>query len=230
MKTLTLQLSSSIAYVTGTVNGKGYTFVQQSVSEDGTTSVWTAEVDRATPDIYHCNLTAIDTRGNSDTLITTIYFGLQLVTDRTEADVEYVKTLTGLGIENWTSEELTQFLEGLKGAYNNTDLNRVESAVQYVFNRFVDNGYDYPVPAIKNTWQITEIMYSDEATRYLDNIRLLRNFITVPDGTPEVVATLSFLTYEEANNLERILEILDQCITYIEQSRVYSGEIFGGEI
>lgn len=228
MRTVTLNLATNIAYVTGTVNGKDYTFTLQSVHDNY--SSWTAEVDRATPDVYYCSITAIDNRGNTSNITTTLYYGLQLITDRTESDVERAKELNDRGFGDWTDEEVTEFLNGLKGAYNASDLNRVESAVSYVFGRFAANGYDYPVPQIKNTWQISEFMDSEETKRYLSNIRQLRARITVPIGTPEVAEDMEQFTFEKANDLERILEILDECISKLEQSFVYSGEIFGGEL
>lgn len=226
MKTLSINLSTDVVYVSGTVNGKSYTFTLQEVT--GSYSTWTAEVDRATPDVYVCELTAIDNRGNTATLTTTLYYGLQLITDRTESDVERVKELNDRGFTDWTDEEVTEFLNGLKGAYNASDLNRVESAVSYVFNRFAEDGYNYPVPVVKNTWQISEFMDSEEAGRYLQNIRDLRARVTYP--MPEVPENMENFTFDKANDLERILELLDECITLIEQSFFYSGELYGGEI
>ncbi len=155
---------------------------------------------------------------------------LELITDRTESDVERAQDLISKGISNWTDEEVAEFLSGLKGAYNASDLNRVESAVSYVFERFAANGYDYPAPQIKNTWQISEFMDSEETKRYLSNIRQLRARITVPIGTPKVAEDMEQFTFGKANDLERILEILDECISKLEQSFVYSDEIFGGEL
>lgn len=226
MKTLSINLSTDVVYVSGTVNGKSYTFTLQEVT--GSFSTWTAEVDRATPDVYVCELTAIDNRGNTATLTTTLYYGLQLITDRTESDVERAKELNDRGFSDWTDEEVTEFLNGLKGAYNASDLNRVESAVSYVFNRFAEDGYNYPVPVVKNTWQISEFMDSEEAERYLQNIRDLRDRVTYP--MPEVPEDMENFTFDKANDLERILELLDECITLIEKSFFYSGEIYGGEI
>lgn len=155
---------------------------------------------------------------------------MNLITDRNQDDVERAIELNNLGFDNWTVSEVTEFLSGLKGAYNASDLNRVESAVSYVFERFVENGYDYPVPVVKKTWQISEFMNSTDTARYLKNIRELRERLTVPEYTPEVPADMENFTYDKANDIERILEILDECIDWIEQSRFYSGELYGGEI
>lgn len=226
MKTITITLSSNIAYVTGVVNGENVTFTLQSI--DGNLSIWIAEVSRANPDVYRCEITAIDSLGNTTTLTTTLYYGLQLITDRTESDVERAQELNNRGFNDWTDEEVLEFLNGLKGAYNASDLNRVESAVAYLFERFSKNGYDYPAPVVKNTWQISEFMDSEEAERYLKNVRTLRDRVSY--SMPEVPESMENFTFEMANDIEEILELLDECITLIEQSFFCSGELYGGEI
>ena len=62
-----------------------------------------------------------------------------LVYDRTQADVDRVftlknKILTG-GLTALTAEERTEYMAGMKGAYNYTDMNRVGQAVSYIANR-----------------------------------------------------------------------------------------------
>ena len=53
-----------------------------------------------------------------------------LIFDRTAADVQRVKTLTGkLSAGTATEEEKAEWLAGMKGAYNAADLNRVGAAV-----------------------------------------------------------------------------------------------------
>lgn len=155
---------------------------------------------------------------------------LSLITDRTDADVTRVETLNDAGFKDWTAAEVAEYLSDLKGAYNASDLNRVESAVQYVLDRFRANGYDDLYPVIKTDWVITEFMNVSETERYLQNIRDLRSQFVQPDGTPEVPDDMDNFTFEEANDIERILVIIDEYITKIEQAFFYSGELYGGEI
>lgn len=155
---------------------------------------------------------------------------LNLITDRTDADVTRVETLNDAGFKDWTAAEVAEYLSDLKGAYNASDLNRVESAVQYVLDRFRANGYDDLYPVIKTDWVITEFMNVSETERYLQNIRDLRRQFVQPDGTPEVPDDMDNFTFEEANDIERILVIIDEYITKIEQAFFYSGELYGGEI
>ena len=153
-----------------------------------------------------------------------------MITNRTQEDVDRVKELNNAGFSGWTTAEVAEYLADLKGAYNASDLNRVESAVNYVLSRMKANGYDYPDLTIKNTWQISEFMQKSETERYLANIRDLRGRFTVPEWTPEVPADMDGFTYQEANDIERILEIIDEYITKIEESVFYSAELYGGEV
>lgn len=228
MKTISISLATNIAYVTGTVNNKDYTFTLLEVRE--TSSVWTAEVERANPDVYHCSITAIDTSGQTTSFDTTLYYGLNLITDRTISDVEQIKSLNESGFASWTDEEKEQYLADLKGAYNVSDLNRVEAAVAYVMERFIAIGYDARILDIKNTWIRTEFMTLSDTVRYLDNIRYLASQFVMPEGTPDVPTDMNGFTYSEANDIERILEIVDEYITKIMQGYLYSGELYGGEI
>ena len=54
----------------------------------------------------------------------------ELIFDRTQADVDRVfelknKILTGGGLSALTPEEQTEYMAGMKGAYNATDFNRI---------------------------------------------------------------------------------------------------------
>ena len=55
---------------------------------------------------------------------------MNLITDRTAADVVRWKTLHDKGWEAMSAEEQSEWLGGMKGSYNYTDMNRVESAVK----------------------------------------------------------------------------------------------------
>lgn len=153
-----------------------------------------------------------------------------LITDRTQQDVDYVTTLNNQGKKEWTADELAEFLADLKGSYNASDLNRVEGAMKYILERFQAIGYDAMYPTHKTDWVMTDYMNVANTERYLDNLRELRRQFTVPSDTPEVPDDMEQFTYSEANDIERILEIIDKYITKIEQAFFFSGELYGGEI
>lgn len=65
-----------------------------------------------------------------------------LIFDRTQADVDRVKTLTQKLIAGTaTDTEKSEWLAGMKGAYNYADLNRVTAAMDYLNDYFLSLGY-----------------------------------------------------------------------------------------
>lgn len=56
----------------------------------------------------------------------------RLITDRTQEDVEWARTLGARGWSNMTQTEREAFLGGLKGCYGPTDMNRVREALEYI--------------------------------------------------------------------------------------------------
>ena len=66
----------------------------------------------------------------------------KLIFDRTAADVAQLKAVTAKLVDRAaTAEEQAAFLAGMKGAYNDTDLNRVGAAVAYLTARLGSLGY-----------------------------------------------------------------------------------------
>ena len=144
----------------------------------------------------------------------------KLITDRTNADVQAVLAAINTGVlpENW--------FFGLKGAYNATDLNRVESAVLFVIERLKIAGWYLAVQS--KYWTMTDFPTASEMHRYLENVRLLRS--ALPVGIPAVPADMDRLTFAEANTIEQILEMLDAAVTNIMANVYYSNELYSGEV
>lgn len=199
---LSVSLPSEIIYVSGTVNGTAYTWTLIE-------GAWTATVERAADDTYAVALTAVTAAGVSTNYALTLYYGLlNLITDRTRADVE-----------NKTN----------KGFYNASDLNRVGAAVQYVAERFAAQGYTAAVSP-KTDWLASDIPTASELETYRQNIVTLRALIAVMKSTPETPETMRFLDYIKANNIEQILLDLDTLLTNAALAWYQSGEIYAGEV
>lgn len=154
---------------------------------------------------------------------------MNLIIDRTQADVEYAKSLHEKGLSGMTAEELTEWLGGLKGWYDYRDLNRVGEAIIYVRDRLKAVGEVVAVEP-KIDWTLNDLPTYGAIAEYLNNIEILRNVITVPVNTPETPTSGVLLNYEEANDIERILQYLEILIDKIEQAYLYSGEIYAGEV
>lgn len=222
-QTLRVSLPSEIIYVSGTVNGKAYTWTLV----DGS---WQAIVDRAADDTYAVALTAVNALGTSTSYTLTLYYGmLNLITDRTQADVDRVRQLAQKGFGNMTAAEKTEWLSGLKGAYNASDLNRVGAAVAYVAGRLTGYGYVVSVSP-RQDWQVTDIPTQESMTAYLADVAALRAALTVAADTPEVPEDMERLTWKEANDIEKILVDVDELLTRMAAAWFYSGELYAGEV
>lgn len=233
-QTLRVSLPSEIIYVSGTVNGKAYTWTLV----DGS---WQAIVDRAADDTYAVALTAVNALGTSTSYALTLYYGmLNLITDRTQADVERVAYLTGkVSVGTATAAELAEWQSDLKGAYNASDLNRVGAAVAYVAGRLTGYGYAVTVNP-KQDWQAADITTQESImadtptqesmTAYLADVAALRAALTVAAGTPEVPEDMERLTWKEANDIEKILVDVDELLTRMAAAWFYSGELYAGEV
>ena len=95
-----------------------------------------------------------------------------MVTDRTQADVDYAR-------ENKDSAT------PLKGAYNYTDLNRVEGKVEELETLLSTYGYLDEDLTTKTDWNYTDFFTPNNATRYLQNIEKIRNSIALTESTPD---------------------------------------------
>lgn len=154
---------------------------------------------------------------------------LSLITDRTQADVDAVRTLAAKGWAKMTDTEKAAWTAGLKGAYNAADLTRVGAAVLYIAGRLADAGYHAPVEP-KLDWQTQDIPTPAQMQRYLADISTTRAALAVMPTTPEVPTSMEKLTYTDANDIEQILLDVDALITMLISAYYYSGELIAGEV
>ena len=113
--------------------------------------------------------------------------------------------------------------------YNASDLNRGGAAVQYVAERFAAQGYAVTVSP-KTDWLASDIPTAAELENYRQNIAALRALLAVMPTTPEAPDSMAWLTYTEANDIERILLDLDTLLTNAALAWYQSGELYAGEI
>ena len=185
---------------------------------------------------------------------------LPLVTDRTAEDVARVRALRAKGWANMTAAEKAEYSGSMKGAYNHTDMNRVESAVGQItadmnalpvdlkkyaaeketaWDALFDVPYSYPIELRTKVWARDEIPSDEELARYIENVRKLR--FSMDYTAPNLPTSMDRLTYTAANAIEQALVNLDKTIQSIRAelkkrvdntaiSFVYCGEIYGGEL
>ena len=145
---------------------------------------------------------------------------MNLITNRTQADVDRLTELASKGFANMTATEKAEWLAGMKGAYNYTDLNRVETAVRYLAELLG------VTVTVKTDWEVTDIPSQTDMARYLSNIRSLRKVNSALSTTPSVPDSMANLTYKTANDIEQILLDIEARIN----SWFRCNEIFCGEV
>ena len=97
--------------------------------------------------------------------------------------------------------------EATKGAYNYSDLNRVERAVSEIADR---KGLNL---STKTDWTMWDIPTEMEMNRYLSNIATIRRSLTNTVNLPVAPTSMNNFTYEEANNIELILKAAYESLT-----------------
>lgn len=223
MHSIKVRLPTEILQVTGSVNG-----IEVPWTRNG--DMWTAICSPSEDKTYHVQLKAINCLGAEFDYALELYDGLRLITDRTKQDVDRVNFLR----KKWfagtiTSTEMTEWFSDLKGAYNASDLNRVGAAMEYISQRLADAGYGHTLN-LKTDWTAADDNRTGALGYYLKTIRQLRSWFVTWPTTPDTPADLQNLTFEEANNIEKILMDLDDLISRMVQAYYYSGEIYAGEV
>ena len=145
-----------------------------------------------------------------------------LVTDRTQADVDRVKALEAKGFAAMTAAEQSEWLAGMKGAYNAADLNRVGTALNYLAGRLGTICGRSITWMAKTDWAVTDIATASQSAEYRQHIQDIRNALTYPAGTPDA-PELNRLTYTGANDIERILALCEELIDNITKAFRYTG-------
>ena len=182
---------------------------------------------------------------------------LKLITDRSAADANRVDALSAIPYSKMTDAQKAEWDSDLKGAYNASDLNRVESAVDYLagvlralpddlkayakekvvaWDKFFDVPYDAEsvTPTVKKDWVKSDIQTPEDMTRYLNNVVWLRN--TIEYATAELPSTMNGLTWQGANAIEKALVDLDEAIERLRAQTKYYLDLtakswcFSGEV
>lgn len=118
-----------------------------------------------------------------------------LIYDRTQADVDYAVSLMQNGVHTE---------ESLRGAYNATDRNRVGSTINYVSELMREIGMSEAQLYVKSDWDIYGIIRKEDNDAVLSALRLLKIWLSEFE-IGEVPDSLDGLTFQKANDIERIL-------------------------
>lgn len=108
------------------------------------------------------------------------------------------------------------------GRYDWRDFNRVEEAVAYVAAILRSHGCDAKV-TVKTDWNRGDTLSWSDAERYAGNIKILRDALIGFTETPPVPETIRFLTYQTANDIEKILLDIDDAVERMKKTFVPCG-------
>lgn len=145
------------------------------------------------------------------------------VTDRTQADVDHARKLLTVGWSNLTTEQREEYMAGLKGCINMTDLARIENNIQILID----------VLELKNTSHVDNVPELPTGSYFAemrDNIAAIRTAYFVHKDTPEV-PDLPFNTWQDYNAIEQILgdvyEVVNSQFNYYAGTEIYAGDAVG---
>ena len=145
-----------------------------------------------------------------------------LITDRTQADVERVKALAAKGFAAMSADERAEWLTGMKGAYNASDMNRVGTALNYLAARLAPVCGMSIAWSAKTDWAETDIITATQAEAYRKQVQSIRDALAYPEGTPDA-PELNRMTYTGANDIERILVLCEDLIVNVAKSFRHTG-------
>lgn len=130
----------------------------------------------------------------------------ELIYDRLPSDVD-------VALNNPDS---TSFL---KGAYNYTDLNRVETWCEYIENILIEYGFVGGL-VFKKNWNIIDYPTRTHINRIRNNITTLRDYCRGLET--EIIVFNNTMNYVQANVLEKILADIHQWV--IDMTQIIMGK------
>lgn len=148
---------------------------------------------------------------------------MEFVYDRTQKDVDRAAELNGKYRRGAiTEEEKQEWLGGLKGALNLSDLNRIEGNLSVI-------AQSLQTPVAIKVWERGEIPRVSDYTRILENVRKIREAWHGLSDTPQIPAQ-PLNTYRKWNDVERILHDLYYTYEGYVNNFCYCGaELYAGE-
>lgn len=120
------------------------------------------------------------------------------INNRTQLDVDKVKMYDELGYENLDIEQQQEWINGMIGALNCTDMNRIENNISYINDLLLIKG-----ETSKTNWTMLDIFGEQDANKIIRQIKnLLTRFdlINAPD-----VPDIPLNYYTKINDIETLL-------------------------
>ena len=142
---------------------------------------------------------------------------MNLIYDRTAEDVERALALAKKAeAGTLTDAEKTEWLAGLRGCYNVSDMSRVSTAVQTLAAELDAAGYE--VEVVPQSFAETDIVRLSQWRQYFANVQALRDAYYTLAETRQLPGAEDRLDYIGANTIEKILADIDLLIGWMKSS------------
>lgn len=112
----------------------------------------------------------------------------------------------------------------LKGCFNLSDLNRIESNIEFLAEKM--EGFAYTPNIHGKQWSREDMPNQDDMSRIIDNIRSLISAFYSPDNPPSLPTTM--LSYDDINAIEENLYLIKQLLDVMQTSFKKVGTIKSG--
>ena len=151
----------------------------------------------------------------------------ELITNRTALDAAAIREVEAIKYTQQTQAQRQIYNYGI-GAYRHTDFNRVGAACAELYDLITANGETVPdyVPLRTDYIRDEDISFA-EMTQYLATVAALKAAYSASTPIP---ANMRFITYEDANNIERLLLEVEDIL--IRRAKIYprSGVYVSGAV
>lgn len=97
-----------------------------------------------------------------------------------------------------------------KGTYNASDLNRVINAIDEIAAELTGIGIPTTISWLKSSYADTDIPTEAQMNEYLANVAIIK--AALPNTSPNVPGSMAYLTYDKANDIEKILYEIETLI------------------
>lgn len=145
---------------------------------------------------------------------------LDMIQDRVSNDAQYARSVQ------------STVTEDLKGAYNASDLNRVETNCEILANYLQYLGYACTIET-KTDWVMSDIPYLVEHVNRIryNVIKIIRCFLKYQNeaNVPNILIN-NYMNYIQANNIEISLQLTIDFIDYMIAQYPICGEHYCGEL
>lgn len=146
---------------------------------------------------------------------------IQPITDRSILDIQKLQEYDEIGYKNLTTEQKNEWLSGMKGALNSSDLNRIESNQQFILNLL---SAQYAL-TFKTNWLMTDFVEDSDENRILMNLKTLMQPFNFEEEPQVPEKPLNY--FEKINQIENI--ILQMYNKYYSKIKYYEFQTDNGE-